>query len=425
MTMVAAAYVGGSFAASGKAELSPQEHESWRIALYYYYIDIDDISQHIAFHKELCDSAGFQGRIRISAEGINGVLSGLFSSQKNYEASLINELERISNKACDDLDMKYCQLRTDLPVEVQLFDSLSVKETGQVVSLFESDYTPTSQTNSSGRRSKQSNRRRRRKEQRKQGHEEDPTHPQLSLELQQQIMNHEPSPHLKADEWNAKLQEHVSSKSNDALLLDLRNVYESRVGHFAIPHVPTMLTNTRKYSDLPYMLASNKELQEKKEIFMYCTGGVRCERVSMFLQSIYPNKSFYQLDGGIQNYLKDSLVPEFYKGKNFVFDPRRTDPVHFGSTVGKCIVCDGLHDDYDNGHAPSENKEARCNTCRMLILVCTSCRASYKCWGEKEKRDDTPLLYCGKDRCVHEGVAPEPEIIRPWESDIVDVPTTD
>jgi len=200
----------------------------------------------------------------------------------------------------------------------------------------------------------------------------------------------------------------VASSDKSALLLDVRNVYEMKVGHFAHPSTPTLLTNTRKYSDLPQMLASNQEMQERDQIFMYCTGGVRCERVSMLVHELYPEKEIYQLQGGIQRYLEtcseqqnqqlkeevgtsniDSTEknPSYFVGKNFVFDPRRTDPIHFGETVGRCLICKSPHDDYDNGHAPSENKEARCNNCRMLILICNDCRPKYRCHGEKDHRD--------------------------------------
>ena len=115
-----------------------------------------------------------------------------------------------------------------------------------------------------------------------------------------------------------------------------------------------------------------------------------------------------------------------------VFDPRRTDPIHFGETVGRCLICKSPHDDYDNGHAPSENKEARCNNCRMLILICNDCRPKYRCHGEKDHRggggdddddfDDKtqqqessndsfrPLLYCNVDTCIHEGSKLDPEL---------------
>ena len=110
-----------------------------------------------------------------------------------------------------------------------------------------------------------------------------------------------------------------------------------------------------------------------------------------------------------------------YRGKNFVFDPRRTDPIIGNgitnnydtldssqekcvSVVGQCNICSCPHDDYDNGHSPSEEKEARCCHCRMLVLVCNGCREKVRCWGEEEleKKKD---LFCGKGgaECIDEG----------------------
>lgn len=163
-------------------------------------------------------------------------------------------------------------------------------------------------------------------------------------------------------------------------------------------------------------------------------------------------KAIYQLRGGIQNYLAtfgkeqhplndenpanasttNELESEktcLYRGKNFVFDPRRTDPVigegitnadDFSaplarlSLVGHCIICTSPHDDYDNGHCPAEEKEARCCRCRVLVLVCNNCRQRVRCWGEPE--DDSgskPNLFCGNSgvNCVDEGnVAEKVEI---------------
>ena len=485
-----------------KSNLSDEttKHDDWRVALYYYYVDLGDVgnvAKQIEFHRNLCISLDLKGRVRVSSEGINGVLTGLFESLQLYESSFRKELERLasvdssssssSDGYIDDLDIKYCELRPELSIQSQLFDTLMVKETDQVVSLFENDETTTSNggggvPKNKNRRSKQSNRRQRRKEQKRQQEEEELTPEQQAerdelREIQREFLacttpaatdnssssnDAEPtslvSPaiHLSADEWNSKLSQSRSDKKK-AMLLDVRNVYESRVGHFAVPDVPTMLTNTRKYSDLPRMVLQNKHhFEDKEEVFMYCTGGVRCERFSVLLQSMYPQTTFYQLKGGIQTYLKEAqqqqdeipqqdeiqpggevqqpIVQErtgddnasstskeyYYRGKNFVFDPRRTDPLQVpgmqNQVVGTCLVCHVPHDDYDNGHAPCENCEARCINCRMLILVCNTCRPKYVCWGDEKKgetnnKDDRPTLYCGMDHCIHEGNAPEPEFV--------------
>ena len=144
-------------------------------------------------------------------------------------------------------------------------------------------------------------------------------------------------------------------------------------------------------------------------------GGIRCERASQYLDSlkddcgtnaIDPPKNIYQLSGGIQRYLDYmSSKPDdsHFHGKNFVFDPRRTDPQSDNTIVGRCIVCDTKHDDYDNGHAPCEYKESRCYRCRVLVLVCDTCRPNICAWGDDVEGDVIPFLYCGGEKCVDEG----------------------
>lgn len=379
--------------------------------MYYVYLDLNDdnqVQEQICFHRQLCEQLELKGRIRISSEGINGVLSGTYSRLQNYEQLVTKELETISRRTIH-LDVKYCLLREDIPLESQLFENLMVKKTHTVISLFDAEPMESKR------------RHRRRRLPQSQNDEEksslstgsvDPTELDLNR-LKQAMMHHNPSPHLTATEWDEHLLNHKHGK---ALLLDVRNVYESRVGRFMVPDVPTLLTNTRKYSDLPHLLATNPHVQAKQEIYMYCTGGVRCERVSMLVQSLYPEKKIYQLQGGIQTYLASQKGDNnescgLFHGKNFVFDPRRTDPIHGPvPVIGKCLVCSTPHDDYDNGHSPSEEKEARCNTCRMLILVCNSCRCHYACWGEVAT-DQRERLFCGLDQCNHEGAAPLPELV--------------
>lgn len=395
-----------------------EDQNEWRIALYYCYTPIPDIDDHVAFQKDICVSNGLFGRIRVSHEGVNGVLSGRVSQLKYYEARLRKDLLRLrqlqqeenqesstANSEKFELDIKYCHLRLDLPLEQQLFDSLSVKATREVVSLYEPP--PINQ-----RRSKRNSRRRGRNRQRREQQLSSSRSEETSCVNEAELGKFQPSPHLSPQEWNDKLQ----SLGDDAILLDARNVYESRVGHFAAEGVPTLLTNTRKYSSLPSVLESSVSELAGKHVFMYCTGGVRCERASVCLQELadsdkwkdYPKpKGIYQLNGGIQRYLEHygsmnrSSKPEcLYKGKNFVFDPRRTDPMVGGTSPGRCLLCQCPHDDYDNGHAPSENREARCCRCRVLVLVCNECRDRVRSCGEEH---DKPELLCGGQECIDEG----------------------
>lgn len=523
-------------------------HNLWRIALYYIYIEMTpaQVQEHIDVQRQACEELGLKGRVRVSQEGVNGVLSGKYDVLRIYEkkiSSALCELEKedegtnpkfegatevehaitdnCNNEVEDnniiDLDVKYCELRDDLPIQKQLFDRLIVKKTKNVIGLFDQSLEQEQQRQQ--QKSLKSERYRRRRERKRQEQE---AKRQIKIEMQQETepetqqsssptnssiptnkeMESEndgneicdkqkapsaspsldmsalyrsvmetplkPARHLSGIEWNKKLDD-VASSDKSALLLDVRNVYEMKVGHFIHPSTPTLLTNTRKYSDLPQLLASNEEMQKRDQIFMYCTGGVRCERVSMLVHELYPEKEIFQLQGGIQRYLETCSEenqqqnhstkknPGYFVGKNFVsvdiyvqpklclknicsdltrkmlsfvqnqvFDPRRTDPIHFGETVGQCLICKSPHDDYDNGHAPSENREARCNNCRMLILICNSCRKNYRCHGEKDDSvngdgDKTqqltssgssrPLLYCNVNSCVHEGSMPVAELL--------------
>ena len=129
---------------------------------------IPSVSDHVTFQRDLCDDLGLRGRIRVSPEGVNGVLSGRVGSLRSYERSVRMELPRrcVTTGAANaadagdgvggdgdgdrddgegegdigslvDLDVKYCRMRADVPVETQEFDSLSVKATREVVSLYE------------------------------------------------------------------------------------------------------------------------------------------------------------------------------------------------------------------------------------------------------------------------------------------------
>lgn len=380
------------------------KHDSWRIALYYCYIPVI-VEKHVAFQQSQCQQRQLFGRIRVSPEGINGVLSGSFVKLQEYESLLKDELEGLVDPLQWELDVKYCQLRPDLTVKDQLFDSLSVKATKQVVSLLEL------QTHANNGNMKQSYSSKRRQKKRQEQQNPDAARAQVIFArcLEQ---GNEPAPHLSPNEWNTQLQMLASNVDANVVLLDCRNVYESNVGYFASEGVSTVKTNTRKYSELPQVLLEQKDrLAQSSHVFMYCTGGVRCERASLFLQTLLEEEiqqtpKIYQLHGGIQRYLESTVTDSsegqsLFRGKNFVFDPRRTDPIQESTIVGQCLVCSKPHDDYDNGHAPVAGKEARCWNCRILILVCNDCRPTVSCCGDSDS--EKPRMHCGgKDKeCLH------------------------
>lgn len=410
------------------------DHDAFRIALYYCYIPLHDIQAVVDFHGAFQSKLG--GRIRVATEGLNGVLSGRHIDLIQYEERLCIYLKDIfvgikgedNVSSSWDLDVKYCKLRRELSVNSQLFEKLVVDKASSVVELVGTQsfqHGQSSQENSP-KKGYAENRRQRRKQQKSKDELKavGRVHEIFQKSLEQRIENRYASPHLSPSEWNHKLRELSQQPDAKVVLLDCRNSYESAVGYFQAPGATTILTNTRKYSELPMVLMeqSEKALRTASHIFTYCTGGVRCDELakSGFLQTLFvreqANESIdtdrrgpkiFQLHGGIQRYLESDHA-SLYKGKNFVFDPRRTDPaVGEIAIVGQCLVCATPHDDYDNGHAPSANMEARCYKCRILVLVCDACRPRVTCWGESSevpRANPNPKLYCGglePSECLH------------------------
>ncbi len=106
--------------------------------------------------------------------------------------------------------------------------------------------------------------------------------------------------------------------NNNVLLIDARNNYEIPIGKFKNSINP----ETKTFREFPSQFKKLKINKEKK-IAMYCTGGIRCEKASMYLNSI-GYKNIFQLDGGILNYLKNNIKNKesIWKGECFVFDNR-------------------------------------------------------------------------------------------------------
>ncbi|MCO5569358.1 hypothetical protein L7F22_023070 [Adiantum nelumboides] len=156
--------------------------------------------------------------------------------------------------------------------------------------------------------------------------------------------------------------------NKELVILDVRNIYETRIGKFVPPEgVDFLDPQIRQYSDLPQWIDSNAEILQNKNILMYCTGGVRCEMASGYLKMKGEGfQNVFQLSGGIQRYLEAFPDGGFFKGKNFVFDHRIAVPSSCPEVLGRCLHCGVLWDDYSS--------RFRCSQCRMLVLVCKDCQ---------------------------------------------------
>jgi predicted sulfurtransferase len=81
-------------------------------------------------------------------------------------------------------------------------------------------------------------------------------------------------------------QPSTASRTRDmqTVLLDCRNLYESRIGHFQANTVPTLAPPIRSFSSFPEWADAHAHELRDKCVLMYCTGGVRCERASAYLR---------------------------------------------------------------------------------------------------------------------------------------------
>uniref|UniRef100_H2Z876 Rhodanese domain-containing protein n=1 Tax=Ciona savignyi TaxID=51511 RepID=H2Z876_CIOSA len=173
--------------------------------------------------------------------------------------------------------------------------------------------------------------------------------------------------HLSPKEFHEKLEElskssHLST-GNETLLLDCRNFYESKIGFFDGALKPDL----RKFSYFKEYVDKNQELFRNRKVLSYCTGGIRCERASAYIQQSTNCLEVYQLKGGIHKYLEEFPHSDFYKGKLFVFDNRFGININGKehTVVSSCIYCPTLCDTYEL---------CTTNGCCQLVLICKSCR---------------------------------------------------
>ena len=132
--------------------------------------------------------------------------------------------------------------------------------------------------------------------------------------------------YIEPKKWNKLI------KDKNTLVLDSRKPFEYNVGTFKKSINP----NVDNFREFPGYL---NKLNKKKSIAMFCTGGIRCEKASVYLKKKGFN-NVYQLRGGILNYLnKVNKQKSLWKGECFVFDNRIS--VKHGLIKGTYSMCSG------------------------------------------------------------------------------------
>lgn len=164
--------------------------------------------------------------------------------------------------------------------------------------------------------------------------------------------------HLSAEEFNKAIE-------NGAIVVDMRNHYESEVGHFK----GAILPDADTFRDELKMVEEILEGKENQKILMYCTGGIRCEKASAYFKHLGFN-DVNQLQGGIIEYahqVEKQGLDNKYVGKNFVFDERLGERIS-DEVIAHCHQCGEPCDT----HVNCANLE-----CHLLFIQCDDCKERY------------------------------------------------
>jgi UPF0176 protein len=227
----------------------------YRVATLYRFAYLDDPASHRQPLLDLCLMEEIRGTLLLAEEGINGTISG---PSEGIE-KVIRYLRDWPGFA--DLEVKYSSASSSA------FLRMKVRLKAEIVTMGKPEIEP----------------------------------------------SHNTGTHIDPKDWNSLISR------SDVMVIDTRNDYETRIGHFHRAVDPKTAT-FRAFPDWADALATSPE--KPKAVAMYCTGGIRCEKASAYMKQI-GFEEVYHLKGGILKYLEE--VPEeesLWQGKCFVFDGR-------------------------------------------------------------------------------------------------------
>jgi len=275
-----------------------------KILLYYKFTPLADPEAVRLWQRILCEHLNLRGRILLSHHGMNGTVGGDMTDLKKYIKAVR------SYPGFKDIDFKWSDGgREDFP-------RLSVKVRDEIVSFEAGDELQVDENGIIGG-----------------------------------------GTHLKPQQ----VHELVEERGDEVVFFDGRNAHEAAVGRFR----DAIVADTRTSKDFIRELDSGKyDWLKDKPVVTYCTGGVRCEILSVLMK----NRGFsevYQIDGGIAKYGETFGDDGLWEGALYVFDQRMTQ--RFSSVpqdIGECSFCDNPTSNYEN---------CRDSICNRLALVCSDC----------------------------------------------------
>lgn len=281
-----------------------------KIILYYKFTPIKDPEAVHLWQRTLCEKLGLKGRVLISEHGINGTLGGDLKSLKAYAK------ETKSFEPFKGMIFKWSDGRGDD------FPKLVVKVRPEIVTFGAAD--------------------------------------ELEVDEAGVVGGGE---HLKPKQ----VHELVKERGDEVVFFDGRNRHEAAVGKFKDAVVPEV-DRTRDF--ITELEDPKYDAIKDKPVVTYCTGGIRCEVLSMLMKK-RGFKEVYQIDGGIVKYGEEYGDDGLWEGSLYVFDDRLTttfsdDAKH----IGKCGHC---------GTETSGFMNCADKQCNKHLIVCGGCRAKRYC----------------------------------------------
>jgi predicted sulfurtransferase len=302
------------------------------LVLFYQYVEPPwTPAQHrhaLRFVQELGRQHGVTGRGRCAMEGLNCTCTGPAEGLRAFCQGL-----RDWNKLFMECDFKF----TDGLDAKKKFKALTIRKVDELVAYgLEGSYAPSLKRNA--------------------------------------------ATNLNADEY------HKMMADPDAVIIDVRNVYESAIGHFQPPEsgAELIIPPVRHSFEFPKWFQSEEAKQKMagKKVMMYCTGGIRCERATALMDQIekadeagFSTKGIYHCRGGIERYMKTFPEGGFWKGRNYLFDrrleqvPEKKSEEQLDKEVESvCCVC-------KKPWAIYRGAKACCvEDCKIPVIVCTDCQ---------------------------------------------------
>lgn len=315
--------------------MSTHYRPQFSLLTFYHFVDIADPQSEVKTHSQFCHDIGLKGRIYIGEEGISATVSGTAGQLRAYRQYLAHSpyFAQIA-----DIDEKAST------VAGHAFDKMIVRYRQEIVTLGK---TITAQ--------------------------------QVKQSLQE----------ISADEFKKV----IDTNNDDYVILDMRNSYEYKLGHFKNA-IPAGTINFREMHDL---ITQYKEKLADKKVVMYCTGGIRCDKLSVLLNEEWLH-NFYALNGGVVKYVHKHNDGNWL-GNLYTFDglvSTKVGDAATHTTIGRCIYTGLTTDHCENCRYSPCNARILCRRKqykRFGGFCSTECFEKAKADGLVKNEDFDPMDY--------------------------------